>query len=66
MSTDQHNELIKKIEELGDKVEAMDYKLNPIYETYTAWLALGRWGKAFLYIAGAVLGLIVAWKNIVK
>lgn len=66
MSTDQHNELLKKIQEIGEKVEAINDRLNPIYDTYNAWLTLGRWGKIVLYVAGAVLGLVVAWRNVFK
>lgn len=55
----QHDEIMKAIADINEK-------LKPIYETYTAWLALGRWGKIVLYLAGAVLGLIVAWKQIFK
>jgi len=66
MSTDQHNELLRKIEEISEKMELMDEKLNPIYDTYSAWLTLGRWGKMVLYLAGAILGLVVAWRNIFK
>lgn len=66
MSQDQHNELLRKIGEISEKIEVMDEKLNPIYDTYNAWLTLGRWGKIILYLAGAILGLVVAWKQIFK
>lgn len=54
-----HEEIMKEIREIN-------MKLNPIYETYQAWLTLGKWGKTVLYVAGAILGLIIAWKQIFK
>lgn len=53
----QHQEILARIQEINDRLE-------PIYQTYQAWLTLGKWGKTVLYIAGAVLGLIVAWKQV--
>ena len=58
MNENQHHQ------EILDKIEEINNKLEPIYQTYQAWLTLGTWGKTILYIAGAVLGLVVAWKNI--
>lgn len=66
MSQDQHNELLRRIGEIAEQVEAINERLNPIYDTYNAWLTLGRWGKIVLYVAGAVLGLVVAWRNVFK
>lgn len=54
----------KHHDELLDEIRAINIKLDPIYETYQAWLTLGKWGKTFIYLIGAVLGLIVAWKQI--
>ena len=59
MSQEQHNEIIEEIHKINARLE-------PIYQTYQAWLTFGRWGKTFLYISGAILGLVVAWKNIFK
>lgn len=56
---DQHEELISLI-------EGINLKLNPIYETYQAWQTIGRWGKAFLWVAGAVLGVLIALKQLFK
>lgn len=53
-------------EEIMSEIRQINLKLDPIYDTYKAWLTLGKWGKTVLYVAGAVLGLIVAWKQIFK
>ena len=53
-------------QEIMAEIKAINDKLEPIYQTYQAWLTLGTWGKTVLYVAGAVLGLIIAWRNIFK
>ena len=56
----------KHHEEIMAEIREINKKLDPIYETYVVWLALGTWGKTVLYVAGAVLGLIIAWRNVFK
>lgn len=55
----QHEELLELIREINNK-------LDPIWETYRAWETIGRWGKAFLYVAGAVLGIMIAAKQLFR
>ena len=60
------NDYEARHKEIMDEIKAINHKLDPIYDTYVAWLTLGKWGKTVLYLSGAILGLIVAWKKIFK
>lgn len=54
-----HDETLSEIRALNDR-------LQPIYETYQAWLTFGRWGKMVLYTAGAILGLLIALRQLIR
>lgn len=38
--------------------------VKPSVDAYKAWMTLGGWGKTFLYIVGAILGLILTWRQV--
>ena len=53
-------------EEIMTEIREINKKLDPIFDTYQAWLTFGRWGKIILYVVGAVLAILVGIKQIFK
>lgn len=58
-TSQNHDEILKRLDNI-------DEKLNPIHDAYMAANRLGSWAKIGLYFVGAVLGIVIAIKQIFK